>query len=378
MKMALIPGDWREQLCQREDSMRQDAPISLKLPPVFHPVRILIFGMGDLGVKIAQHVVEEGLASVCMLAGKSGAAQQWAQLIALSTGRDVRASRVDGQDFAAVKKLLAEFEPAMIVQCATLLSPYALKGGFALQAAAQLPIVRTVMKARRALEMRCPVINCSYPDLTHPMLAAEGLAPDAGLGNVAIMALRIQRLLSIADPGSLRVIGHHAQLGASLAGMPASLAAPVPWVYQDGRKLAAPELLVDSGLQGGPTLNHLAAATAGPILRGFLDRDAVIETHAPGVFGLPGGYPVRFAGGTVEMRLPQEITLDEAVAFNQLAGAGEGIDRVDEDGTIFYTAAAKEAVAPWCPELAMPLALKGVEKRFDLLLQIALGSGLNA
>ncbi len=349
------------------------------------PARILILGVGDLGVKIAQLVIDAGYASTCMLAGHSGAAKQWSQLLSLTSGRDIRAAQLDGQDPAAVSALLSKYEPELIIQCATLLSPYALRsvrsdtaaavlqGGFSLQVAAQLPVIRTVMQARLALGMTCPVINCSYPDVTNPMLAAEGLAPDAGIGNVAIMALRFQHLLNVTPQDTFHVIGHHAQLSPSLVGKPASAAAPVPLAYLNGRKLTEQELLIDTGLLGGPTLNHLAAATVPSIVKGFLCRDGHVDTHSPGVLGLPGGYPVRFTNGKLQLRLPDGLTQQDAVAFNVKAGAAEGVERIAEDGTLFYSDSAKQAMAATCPELAEPLQAKDVASRLELLRTIASG-----
>lgn len=335
--------------------------------------------MGDLGVHIARLVMENQYASVCMLAGQSGAAEQWAALLHISTGGDARATRVNGLDVEAVKKLLADFAPDIIIQCATLLSPFAmkkvgapaalaiLKGGFSLQAAAQLPIIRSVMQARRAIGLNCPVINCSYPDVTNVMLASEGLAPDAGIGNVAIMALRFQRLIPGAAGGGLQVIGHHSQLGPSLAGEPSAASPPVPLVYLQGRKLEASDLLLKPGLERGSTLNYLAAATVIPILQGFLSLDSIMQTHAPGVFGMPGGYPIQFRGGKIALALPDTVSIDEAVRFNNLSAIGEGIERIEPDGTLVYTQAAKDAVAPWCPEMAESLKLSGLDKRLAVL-----------
>jgi hypothetical protein len=347
---------------------------------VFNPVKVLILGMGDLGVHLARLVVENRYSSACMLAGQSKAAEQWAQLLYLSTGRDVRAARVDGQDVEALKRLFADFEPDVIVQCATLLSPYELgrvgtppamgilQGGFALQIAAQLPVIRSVMRARQALGMRCPVINCSYPDVTNPMLAGEGMAPTIGIGNVGIMALRFQRLIPGAGDGDLRVVGHHSQLAPSLAGEPAAGGMPVvPLVYLKGRRLEDRELLLKPGLERGPTLNHLAAATIVPLLQGLFEQERVTETHAPGVAGLQGGYPIRFAGGEVQLSLPEALSVQEASRFNGLAAAGDGVERIGEDGTLFYTKEAKEAVAAWSSELAEPLRSDGIERRLGIL-----------
>jgi len=349
------------------------------------PVKILVLGMGDLGVRIAQRVIEGGFSSACMLAGKSDAATQWARLLHISSGRAISAAKVDGQDIEALKALLTHFEPQLIVQCATLLSPFALrsvptptaqavlKGGFALQLAAQLPVIRTLMEALRAIGMKCPVINCSYPDVTHPILAAEGLAPTIGIGNVAIMAMWYQRKISGASDTALQVIGQHAQLGPCLAGTFAAPETPTPLVYLNGRRLPPEQLLFNGGLQGGATMNHLAASTILPILRGFTERDAVVRTHAPGVFGHPGGYPIRFASGALELGLPAELTVEEAVEFNRLAAKAEGIERIAEDGTVFYTQHAQQCVAEFCPELAEPLRVQDVEKRLETLQSVAQG-----
>jgi hypothetical protein len=318
-----------------------------------------------------------------MLAGKSEAATQWARLLQISSGREVSAARVDGQDAEALKALLTRFEPELIVQCATLLSPFALrsvptgaaqavlKGGFALQLAAHLPVVRTLMQALCALGMQCPVINCSYPDVTHPILAAKGLAPTIGIGNVAMMAMWYQRKLAGANEATLKVVGQHAQLGPCLQGKFAMPETPTPLVYLNGKRLPPEQLLFNAGLQGGPAMNHLAASTIVPILRGFTERDGAVETHAPGIFGLPGGYPVRFVGGTLELRLPEGLRLEEAVSFNGVAAKGEGIECIAEDGAVFYTEHAQQSVAEFFPELAEPLRTQDVENRVQILQTVA-------
>jgi hypothetical protein len=333
--------------------------------------------MGDLGAQIARIVVEQGFASSCLLAGSSGAAEQWTQLLRIVTGGQVEGRRVDALDTEALRRVFAEYEPDLIVQCASLLSPFALAksespaakavlaGGFALQAAAQVPVIRSVMLARRSLGMTCPVVNCSYPDLTHPMLAGEGLSPTCGIGNVAILAMRFQRLLAGADTARLRVISHHAHLIRSLMGD-----GPAPLVYLGDRLVAENELLLKTGLKSGATLNYLAAASVVPILSGLLGRDGVVTTHAPGVEGLPGGYPVRFDGGEIRIDLPAGVSRERAVEFNIESAALEGIERVDESGTLFYTKHARDAVARWCPELAEPLAVGESLPRFEVLRRV--------
>jgi hypothetical protein len=336
--------------------------------------RVLILGMGDLGVQIARIAIENRFAPSCLLAGNSSAAKQWAQLFQIATGSDVKGRQVDALDTDAIKRLLADYEPDLIIQCASLISPFSLaksdspaakavlQGGFALQVSAQLPAIRNVMLARRSLGLTCPVVNCSYPDLTHPMLAAEGLSPTCGIGNVAILAMRFGRFVAGAESARLRVISHHAHLIRSLLGD-----GPAPLVFVGDRQIPEEQLLLKTGLYSGSTLNYLAAATIFPILSGLLRRESLVETHAPGVFGLPGGYPVRFEDGEIRIDLPSGISQARAVGFNIESAALEGIERVDERGTLFYTKHAQDSVAQWCPELAEPLAIGDISKRFEVL-----------
>jgi hypothetical protein len=75
------------------------------------------------------------------------------------------------------------------------------------------------------------------------------------------------------------------------------------------------------------------------------------------------------------LRLPSELTREEAVGFNRLAARAEGIERIAEDGTVFYTDHAQQSVAEFCPELAQPLRIEDAEKRFQILQTVAQGRG---
>jgi dTDP-4-dehydrorhamnose reductase len=66
--------------------------------------RVVILGLGDLGTRLAQTVAEQGLATDCR----------------------VSSERTDGLDVAGMTNVLASFDPDLIMQCARLLSPFAL------------------------------------------------------------------------------------------------------------------------------------------------------------------------------------------------------------------------------------------------------------
>jgi hypothetical protein len=66
-------------------------------------------------------------------------------------------------------------------------------------------------------------------------------------------------------------------------------------------------------------------------------NDSHLYTHAPGPMGLPGGYPVRLSAKGVELVLPEELTLEEAIKINLEASKHEGIEEIKDDGTLVST-----------------------------------------
>jgi hypothetical protein len=164
--------------------------------------RVLIVGAGDAGLKIAAGLAQSGKVAELVLAGMcQGRGPAAAGLIDSSGGAVTRFAELDGTRQADVERLLREVEPDLVVQSASLLSPWLAIGrrdpvaqafaraGLGLQLPAQLPVLTTVMKAVKALGYTGPVANLSLPDITHPILEALGLAPTIGLGNVSMQLL---------------------------------------------------------------------------------------------------------------------------------------------------------------------------------------------
>ncbi len=335
--------------------------------------------MGDLGTRLAQTLAERGLATELKLVSRGELAAQWAQLLRLGTDCRVSSERADGLDLASIAKVLASFEPDLIIQSASLLSPFALlesgapaavgisKAGFALQVAAHLPIIITLMRAHAYLGMSCPVINCSFPDLSHPILWRMGLAPTAGIGNVAMIARFLEEARGQRGKGRLRIIAHHAHVTPFLTGAPAGPTLPLPIAEESGERLTEEDLVTHSRLKPGRHFNYLTAATAIPLISALLDENISVRTHAPGVFGLPGGYPISVARKSVELDLPAGISRDEAVALNNVCARADGVERIESDGTLVYTEDARRTAKPFCAELAEPLSPKNLQSRLGVL-----------
>ena len=350
--------------------------------------RVLLVGLGDLGRRLAGHLAGLGEVGELVLAGRSeGEGPPFAALLAACGTARVRFVPLDAGDEGAVVRLLRRERPDLVVQSAALLSPWLLPGrgdpaaaalfdaGFALQLPAQILLVRTLMRAVAAAGLTAPVVNCSYPDLTHPVLACEGLAPLVGIGNAGMIGARVRAALRSAgravDP--VRVVAHHAHVTPVVLSRPPAEPEMRPWVFLgEAGELADDLAYAEPPLRSERGLNGLPAASGLPLLRSLLGGPPV-RTSAPGPAGLPGGYPVRVAEGRVELDLPPGLALAEAVAFQWRCARFDGVESLAEDGTVFFTAQAQAAVAALDPALAEPLPPAGTADRLRRLLRLIEG-----
>jgi hypothetical protein len=203
-----------------------------------------------------------------------------------------------------------------------------------------------------------------------------GLAPTIGLGNVSMLLLRVRAALRARNPDAadlplIRVVGHHHHVYGVMEARPPAEAADRPrvWIGEPGERADA--LAYEAAaLAPGIRYNAVTAAAALPVLEALLPGAAPLRWSTPAPFGLPGGYPVRIAGGRVELDLPPGADPEECVAFSRRIGRGDGVDRIDPDGTVHFTEAAAASVAPVAPDLAEPLPLDDLDRRSRRLLDL--------
>jgi hypothetical protein len=103
------------------------------------------------------------------------------------------------------------------------------------------------------------------------------------------------------------------------------------------------------------------------VLHALLAGSAPLRFSTPSPDGRPGGYPVRIDQGEVTLDLPPGLTEEQAVRFNQQQSLADGVEKIDPDGTVHFTEAAREAVAAINPGLAEPLEIGDLEARADQL-----------
>ncbi|MFI9048603.1 saccharopine dehydrogenase NADP-binding domain-containing protein [Streptomyces sp. NPDC053427] len=341
---------------------------------------VLIIGAGDMGERVADGLAAGGRVRRVLVAGRSAARDAVAATVASARDCLVEAVRLDASRQDEVAELLTATRPDLIVHCASLRSPWAMSGrtdpaaravaaaGLALRLPYQLPLVLSVMRAVRDAGYTGPVANLSFPDVTGPVLARLGLAPTVGLGNAAMMQLRVRAALRAAHPERtvplIRVLGHHSQLLDVMQARRPADPERLCRVHlgEDGRRddsLAYQAPPLAPGLR----YNVVTGAAVVPVLEALLPGAGPLRHSTAAPAGLPGGYPVRIVDGSVALDLPPGLSEADAIAFNERMAAGDGVDRIDADGTVHFAEACHQAVAGIAPDLAHPLALDDLAAR---------------
>jgi hypothetical protein len=86
---------------------------------------------------------------------------------------------------------------------------------------------------------------------------------------------------------------------------------------------------------GGRDGQILTASSAAGITLA-MSNDSGDFMHAPAPNGLPGGYPVKVDKNGGRVILPKGLTMEEAIRINEEGQRYDGIDKIDEDGTVHY------------------------------------------
>jgi hypothetical protein len=212
-----------------------------------------------------------------------------------------------------------------------------------------LTLVYKLMQAVKQTGLDTKVINSAFPDATHPVLDKVGLAPAIGIGNVAnpVPAIRSSIAQKLGRPlkdvmvylFAQHFVSHYLPRFGNTGGAPYYLKAIL-----DGEDITGDvdmeavfaDIPTRYRRPGGRDGQILTASSAATITLAMAD-DTGEFTHAPGPSGLPGGYPVRVDRNGGSVILPKGLMLEEAIRINEDGQRYDGIDRIDEDGTVHYT-----------------------------------------
>lgn len=361
-------------------------------------VKILILGHGVLGGAVLDFLSQSGQAYDLYVGARdverANQRVNLARYTAYNLGRypAVDVLPIDLMNVEATAEQLAALRPDIIFNATTLhswwvitqLSPDAYRqidrarGG--IWTPMHIVLVRRLMKAVREAGLESVVVNASYPDVTNAALAAEGLSPTVGIGNIAnaVPGIRLAaaHLLS-CDPQRIDVrffaqhyISYRMPSTGTTDGAPYHLT-----VYREGQRVEPDELSHEEifanvagrfrrvkGLAG----QSVTASSATSVLRALADRVEHV-VHAPGPLALLGGYPVRIAPAGISVDLPEGLSLEEAVEINRQCQKFDGIEAVESDGTVRFTAETVNVVRELLGYDCSAMALDECEARAEEL-----------
>ena len=272
-------------------------------------------------------------------------------------------------------KLLSSTQPDIVVNCASYYSPWEgihqpsswtqllRSAGFGftlpLQSAFAIKFAKAVAGHSRAMLF----INGCYPDAVNPLLRALGLPIFCGVGNVGVLAATIRASLGLMPQQRLQVLAHHLHLYTPKPGVDEARA----WV--DGKPCEnVSGLLASQRASTGLEVNKVIGCTAAVLLRDILSGQEV-ETHVPGPFGLPGGYPVSITGTQLKLNLPAEISECKAIAWNEKIAIADGV-KILPDGCVELGEETKHAFRQHLPQLSDGFHASEIEKITQSMLEL--------
>lgn len=309
-------------------------------------------GSGSLARSVCYSVATEVAAPVrvSILARDGVKAAEIAFVAGARAAVSERPARFDWRrvDSANLADALGDLQPDLLVHCASYQSPWERAGapsawtdlvgaaGFGITLPLQAALALEAAESLHRVAPRCLLINACFPDAVNPVLHALGLAVFCGIGNIATMAATLGR----KDQHALFLLAHHVHLHA-----PAE-AGDEAMLWCDGeRRDDVGDLLSGMRAVRRAELNQIAGHAAARLLD-VLVTGAGIDTHVPAPLGLPGGYPVRVADRRIELRLPDGLDVDTAVAWHQRMALLDGV--LVADGRIQFPSRVGEHV----PDLA--------------------------
>jgi len=291
---------------------------------------------------------------------------------------DIRFVKIDLFDIEGTTELLKEVEPSLIFNATTLASwwfPHllpieigrkVLEAGLGPWIPCHLTLTYKLMQAVKKSGLDVPVANACYNDAVAPILSKVGLTPTVGGGNLDLLVPKIKKVVSEKLKAPMRevtvfLLAHHAVI-TTVGKAPFRYKILVrdknvtdKFTTKEIRKAIPPLYRIEERWVGAPLQYDIAASFVKNMLAVYFDTNEL--SHAPGPRGLPGGFPVRINAKGVEVVLPDELTLDDAIKINEEAARFDGIEKIKDDGTTVLTDKAaklmKEALGYNCKQFKL-------------------------
>jgi hypothetical protein len=273
---------------------------------------------------------------------------------------DVEFVKVNLLDVDQTTSVLKELQPTCIFNCGTLISSYwygplikyAIKehqlqttGRMAGHTIGKdLSLIYFLMKAVKKSEIETRVVNIAFPDHTNPVLGRVGLAPACGGGTLDLTVMGLRK--AVADKFSVPMRNVDVTMVAHHGVRAAPISDDMHWtrvrIGEEDVTSQIPNLskFIEGTIPYTATkvgVNAAMTASSGFQITMNIFNDNGFLGHAPGPEGEIGGYPCRFNWDQVEVVLPPGLTKDQALKINIAGMKVDGIDRIDQDGTVHFT-----------------------------------------
>jgi hypothetical protein len=328
---------------------------------------LLIVGLGDLAGHVLEFLAREpNMAKITAVdinedwgVRKTNSALAGASQMGYYP--DIEFVQLDAFDIDRMAEFLAKFKPTVIYNGMTLQSWWVItklpedaykaidEARFGPWFPMHFVPAYKLMQAVKKAGIETLVVNSAFPDLVNPALAKIGLTPTVGIGNIDNICCTLRLVASKMFEAPMRsvqifmVVAHYLSYYATRFGDDGG--APYYLKVMVDDRDVTPEIdrreflanLKTIGRRPGSIQAHpVVASSACKIIQGML-FDTKELGHAPGPNGLPGGYPIRLGASGVEVFLPEDLTLDEAVRMNNEAQVLEGVESIEDDGTVVIT-----------------------------------------
>lgn len=326
--------------------------------------KVLLVGVGEVGTHLLEFVARDEREFEWIVCDVDENRARWAcnnaEIGAHFHGKypQFRPMQLDLFDIEKTTNLIQKEKPVAVINCTVLHTwhlisqlPYELyakisEATLGAWLPCQLALAMNLAQAIKNSELNPYYINTSLSCLTNPVLGKLGLAPTIGIGNVDLIAPAIvtyisqQRNISPKRIETFQVCHHQHWVypreagykdGAPfflkilIDGVDVTDEFDTKKVMYDAVKLYAPKTEFSS-VSASSTIKNLKA----------LVFDQGIRTHSPGPLGLSGGYPIVLDKSGATIALPPEITLDEAIAMNEKSNQFDGIEAIQDDGTVVF------------------------------------------
>lgn len=352
---------------------------------------LLILSLGELGTCMLEAAARSGLFDTIIVASRSK------QKAAERAGNAIIGAGIEGYfpniiaedlDFGAAdfEAKLRDIAPDFLFSAPSLMPWWKVDElGINLPFAAFTPLHLSLMVQlqQRLAGADCGAtwIGASYPDVINAVLNRTGFGPDCGIGNVQEPIAKIQLLVAraigcAAQEVKIELVAQHAfeyyVLNATrFEDLP-------PYLLKatvQGRDVSA---IAESTLREpfpfpyDLHFNRVTASAGVEALRA-LTSDSSVATHLPGVGSHIGGYPVLASRAGIEIALPAEWAMEQAVAINQKSLIWDGIQEVTSDGTVVYSDQTQQALHQFLGKAPETLTPQNAQHQAEALLARIVG-----